>query len=334
VLRCAAWLIGLLCLMQTAAAQVESSPSSAAGASADGLKLALFPAHTSGVDPAVAGFVDRALRAAAEALGHDVLDGALEPAGDEAPVHAGPPGAHALSQAIAALDADCGVLAVVWASRGRYAVQLRALLRDAPAPAVAQAEVSPRELERVTARLLAQVLPSPATAAESTAPERSAAQPAAEPEPEPAPPPLAPPQRPRFRLALHNDLAFGVASDPFLNEVLGARADVRAGDALWLGAHCGYANLPGRGGRVDSVLCYGQAEQRIAFGSGRAGVPLRLAAGYLAGNGGFLRVSSGLAFPLGERSELVLDLVAPSFWATPDKTLFALALGAELAIEL
>jgi hypothetical protein len=143
------------------------------------------------------------------------------------------------------------------------------------------------------------------------------------------------PARSRVRLALHNDVAFGLAEDSFINDVLGVRADLRLDARLWLGLHVGYANLQGRAGRVHGVLPYAQIEQRIPLASGRAlAIPLRLGLGYLLRNGGFMRLSSGIAIPLGAHHELVLDLIAPAFWTTRDRTLFALDAGVELNVEL
>jgi hypothetical protein len=156
------------------------------------------------------------------------------------------------------------------------------------------------------------------------------------PTPSSPPPPLdTAPEAPRFRLALHEELAFGLADDPFFANVIGARFDVRIADQTWVGAHLGYANLPARSGRANNVLPYAQFEQRIPLTEGSSfAIPIRLAVGYLPENGGYLRLSSGLAIPLGARSELVFDLLAPSFMQTPDKTLLAMDLGTEISFRL
>lgn len=140
---------------------------------------------------------------------------------------------------------------------------------------------------------------------------------------------------PRVRIAVREELAFGIAHDAFINDLIGARLDLGLSESTWVGAHLGYANLAGRHGRVHSVLPYAQLEQRIALGAGRSlALPLRVAAGYLIRNGGFVRVSSGLAVPLGRRAELAFDLLAPTFWSTPDAVLFSLDLGVELSATL
>ena len=89
-----------------------------------------------------------------------------------------------------------------------------------------------------------------------------------------------------------------------------------------------------QGGRAQNVLPYAQIEQRIALSESGWAIPLRVALGYLPRNGVYLRISSGVAVPLTDRADLVLDLLGPTFLQTPDKTLFALAFGVEASVEL
>ena len=145
---------------------------------------------------------------------------------------------------------------------------------------------------------------------------------------------MAVPSPPRFRLAVHDDLDVGLAADPFVSNILGVRFDIRIFVATWVGLHLGYANLPTQNGRAQNVLPYAQVEQRILITDSGFAIPLRVALGYLPRNGVYLRVSSGLAIPLTERTDLVIDLLGPTFLDTPDKTLFALAFGVEASIEL
>jgi hypothetical protein len=236
------------------------------------------------------------------------------------------------------------VSALAWAEHGRYVVQVRVACRDGSGPFYAQGTAGAEQLEAMTTGLLQQALPVARGAAAppraNGAPVPSSA-PAAAPTVEPVPAQAsveseaaAPPAPLRLRAAVREELALGIAHDGFVNDLIGARIDVGLSETLWLGAHLGYANLAGRAGRVHSVLPYVQLEQRIPLGSGRAlALPLRFAAGYLARNGGFLRLSSGLAVPLGVHSELVFDLLAPTFWSTPDAVLFSLDLSVELALR-
>ena len=188
--------------------------------------------------------------------------------------------------------------ALVSAEHGRYVVQVRVACRDGSGPFYAQDEASAEQLEAVSAALLRKALPAASGAAqepapsappvavdasaENTTPEPAAPAPAAPAAPPPphffaeseaasAPAPL------RVRIAVREELAVGLASDDFINDLIGARVDFGLTDTLWLGAHLGYANLAGRAGRVHSVLPYAQLEQRIALGSrARAGAAVAL----------------------------------------------------------
>ncbi len=348
------------CALRVPGARAQAAPGPTPQAEAPA--LVLVETQGVGVDPVVGRFVDRALRRSAQALGYRVLapgEGrrALQQMGA-----AYPPGMPDLWRCAYRLQAAHAVFAVAWASAGRYVVQVRVASRDG-GPAYAQGDADNAGLESRAAALLVQALVPAAAVAPTPAPAPAPAQSAASGlqagEPEPgtapvAPGPAAPAARsapgatqrffarsapaprapPRFRLALHNDAAFGTGRPAFFNDVVGARVDYGLGEATWLGAHLGYADLAARHGRVHSVLGYAQLEQRIALAGGALQIPLRFDLGYLARNGGFLRLSSGLAVGLGSRLELVLDLLAPAFWLTPEGSLFSLDLGTELAIRL
>jgi hypothetical protein len=308
--------------------------------------LLLIETHTIDVDPVVGRFVDRALQRGAQSAGYAVLptdEGrkALRDMGA-----ADPPSVVDLGRAAYRVHAERGVLAAVWATHGRYVVQVQVAHSDGSAPSQVRGDAGSEDLEQQVGVLLARVL------AEAPAPPKTLETPRAAPETAPVAPETAPvvkPQRARsseraaatpnpraepivYRLALHDDVAFGIAKHSFLADVIGGRLDLRVDTGSWLGAHLGYADLPGRQGRAHSLLMYAQFEQRIPIAAGPVGIPLRFDLGYLLRNGGFLRLSSGLAFALGKRVELVLDLLAPTFWITPDNTLFSLDLGFELAV--
>jgi hypothetical protein len=137
----------------------------------------------------------------------------------------------------------------------------------------------------------------------------------------------------RVRVIAHDELVLGVDRDDFVGVLLGVRADYHIGPALFVGGYGGYANLPGRETRAHSLLTYAQLEHRIQV-SETIGVPSRIALGYLARNGAVLRLGSGVALRITERLELVLDLLTPMFWVTPDTTLFSLNFGIELGTRL
>jgi hypothetical protein len=190
---------------------------------------------------------------------------------------------------------------------------------------------------------LPQALPAP-DAAQAAAPKAAAqtAQAVTAETAKPAPqgprffegPPPKPAEPYHYRVALHDDVAFGLSTGWFWNDVIGLRVDAQVADATFVGVHLGYADLQGRHGRAHSVLPYAQLEQRIPLVGRSVEIPLRFDLGYLVRNGGFLRLSSGLAFALSERFALVLDLLAPTFWLTPQSSLFSLDLGAELCVTL
>lgn len=334
-----ACVVVLLALARGALAQDEPAPSGPLP------RIALFSTQVIGVDPIVGRFVDRALRRRAEALGYSPLDPEQGRLALEELRAAAPPSPEDLWRATERLQAERGAHAVAWASGGRYVVQVRVARPDRQGAFTAQADAGQVDLEATVERVLAEALLAAAQSAEGPVAPAPATKPEAPPGPRTSDSesgsgsgsagPEAGPGRHAWRIALHNDVAFGLADDPFVNDVAGVRLDLGFGGGLWLGAHLGYANLKGRSGRVHGVLPYGQIEQRIALGAGRApSLPLRIALGYLARNGGFLRLSSGLAVPLGERVEIGFDVLAPAFWVTPDKTLFSFDLGFELAVEL
>jgi len=82
---------------------------------------------------------------------------------------------------------------------------------------------------------------------------------------------------------------------------------------------------------VSSILTLVQIDNRVTVVRGsRVQIPLRGALGYLWRNGAVLRLSTGVAIPLGRRTELVFDIIAPTFWLTPEQTPFSLNLAAEV----
>lgn len=316
--------------------------------------LLIVETQTTGVEPVVGRYVERALRNQAQARGYRVLDPEQARLGMQQLALAYPPSMADLWRVTYRAQARYGVFAVASVKHGRYRVKLSLASRDGDGPYYAAGDASSAELEAMVAGLLEQALPRPAASVvgEGAVAEPSAvplANAATQPPLTPTPPAdTAPPLRffantpnepktvaPRFRLALHNDLALGLAEDTFVANVIGGRVDYRIGDATFLGAHFGYANLPGRNHRVPGLLPYLQIEQRISIlPEGPVSIPVRMALGYLVRNGSFMRLSSGLAFALSKRAELVLDLLTPTFWVTPSRTLFSLNLGVELNFAL
>lgn len=300
-------------------------------------KLVLVETHAIGVDPIVGRVLNRELREAAEALGYEVLGTDVARESMQAAGTAYPPDMADLWRLAHRAGAERALLAVVWASGGRYVLQLRVASLDGSGPDYAQGDAGSDDLaERVPALLSEALAPPGQTLSEEPKGDLEAD---------------ADDGRSffldddtssrvhqrlrRLRLALHSDSAFGIADDSFFNELVGLRLDYRFGEELSLGGYLGYANLRGRDGRVSSLLPYVMLDNRVPIvPGGSVAIPLRIGIGYLVRNGMFLRLAAGLAVPLGERVELVFDLLNPTFWLTPDNTLFSLDLGVELALRI
>jgi hypothetical protein len=127
------------------------------------------------------------------------------------------------------------------------------------------------------------------------------------------------------------DSAFGLSGDSFYNALLGVRLDYRITPDLRLGAMLSYANLRGKDGRANNVLplVHMEYRARIARGS-EIRIPLRVGLGYLPYNGPVVRLSAGLGFVVARRWELDFDLLAPTFWVIPNKTVVSLDLAAQV----
>lgn len=191
---------------------------------------------------------------------------------------------------------------------------------EAPAPASA-APAAPAPSEGATAPAQ---LPAPA----ATAPPGPAAAGApAEGTPAATSEPL------RFRVAIGTEVAFG-SDNRFRNYLFGPRLDLRFSDQTAAGYSVRYANLPGREDRVHNALHTVTLEHRLlpSEGTGFA-VPVRMSGGYLPNNGPFLQVAGGAGY-VGERVEVLLLPVMPTFWNTGNKTWFALDVALEIGIRL
>ncbi len=331
----------VLCLLHAAAyAHAQDAATEPARA-----RVLLVATRSHGVDPAVASVVDAALEREVAALGYQPSPQEQSRAVLAEVGAAEPPRMADVWRATYRSGALYALVAKVRAESGRYLVELEVACRDGRGPFHARATSGASDLAQVLAKLVAQALPPPSAASPQASADSLAgpAAPASGPPASTAPAVQAPaisvstpipaaPSFDRFRLAGHTEAAFGLSQDGFYNHLLGARVDYRLTPTLSLGGYLGYANLRGRGGRVGSLLYYAQLEQRVPIAPGsKLLIPLRLDLGYLIRNGSFLRIAPGLAIPLGERLEVVLDLCAPTFWLTPERSLFSLDFGVEVA---
>jgi hypothetical protein len=148
----------------------------------------------------------------------------------------------------------------------------------------------------------------------------------------PAPPPVE--DHLPVRLALQTEGAVGAGTGKFYNQLLGARLDARFSPRLSLGGYLGYANLKGANGRAHSALTYAQLECLLGDPTAKVRLPLRFASGYLGGNGPIVRAALGFAFALGQKVDLVTELIAPTVWFTNNQTLLSLDWSLELAFRL
>jgi hypothetical protein len=138
----------------------------------------------------------------------------------------------------------------------------------------------------------------------------------------------------RSTLAVQTMAAAGVATGSFYNQLVGLRLDLPFSPHVSAGAYLGYVNLKGKDGRASNVLGYAEVEYRTGAPGDKVRVPVRFASGYLPGNGPVLRLAAGLAFALGQRTELVTEFLAPMLWVTNNQTLLSMNLSLELAFRL
>jgi hypothetical protein len=177
--------------------------------------------------------------------------------------------------------------------------------------------------------LLLIVLTTPAVARAQTPPTNAAAPPEAVAS---QPTPVAAPTIP-LRLAAQVELASGVATGSFHNQLVGGRVDGSFSTHLSLGGYLGFASLKGKDGRLHAALTYAQLEYLAGDPSSWLRFPLRFATGYLTDNGPVVRAAAGLSFQLGRSVDLVTEL-APMVWLTNNQTLLSLNLSLELAFRL
>lgn len=285
--------------------------------------LALLPPTLSpGLSAPVAATVSSALRTAVTSLGYalpppDTLAAAVR---DLPPTQ--PPTPTDLLRVAQRTSAQHALTASIGAAGGAYLVVLPIANADGTGPWVLRGSFSAADLARGVSDLVRSALPPAAPI------------PCPAPAPPPATPSQLPPRRP-LRLALQTEAAVGVWGGSFYNHLAGARLDYRFTPSTAFGASFAYANLKGKDGRASNVLGAIGLDQRIRLGhDGRWMIPLRFAGGYLPNNGPTLRLASGVAYELGDGLEVVLDLVAPTFWITHDTTVASMDFAVEIAFAL
>jgi hypothetical protein len=293
--------------------------SRAAAAEGAAPSVAVVESRGGGVHPASLSAVTRQLYATTARLGYrSIPEGAT--AGAVGP-SAGPV---ALSPAdllrtAEATHADHALAATVFARDAQYVVTITLANADRTGPFTASATTDAASLEPEVDRMTRSLLPAVPTSTEATDVSRAGPADAHAPS----------------RLAIQTEAAFGIASHPFYNHLLGARYDYAFTQDFALGGYLGYANLKGKDGRTSNVLPYLQLEYRMHWSrTSEVRVPLRFGTGYLPKNGPVLRAAAGLSFPVGETTHLGFDLITPTLWIIDNRAAFSLDLAAELSFDL
>jgi hypothetical protein len=297
-----------------------------------------------GVDPVVGRYVSQTMRTTAAQLGYDVLTPAQSVEAAQRVRMTYPPAPADLWRATWSAGAARGAFARVWAYRGEYVVEITVASADGGGPFFARGSAPAAGLVALVDRLTREALPPPGV---STAPGALPA-PGVVPSPgtpagpsanledgdDETPEPTRRRRRGRARrwvVSGRTDFAFGASRDFFFNALLGARIDYRITPDIRVGAYLGYANLRGKDGRASNLLMLAQIEDRVRISASTdLRVPLRLGLGYLPQNGPVVRLAAGLGFPIGNRWEMTFDLLAPTFWVLPERTVVSLDLAAEL----
>ncbi len=230
--------------------------------------------------------------------------------------------------------ADRVVVARAYAEGGRYVVEVIVASLDGTGPFRATAYAGAQDLHQVVASLVRQVLAPPERwdAAAAAALRAQATAPGAPSGPPPVTAPLERSRHPgrRWDVAVQTESAIGAGDTRFYNHLLGARLDLRITRGFLLGAYFGYANLRGRNDRANNLLAYLMLENRVeVVGVDGLSVPLRGAVGYLPYNGPFVRIAAGVNYALNDRFELGADILAPTFWFTPDRRVVSFDLALE-----
>jgi hypothetical protein len=146
---------------------------------------------------------------------------------------------------------------------------------------------------------------------------------------------VAPPEEVEvpLRLAVQLELANGVVTGSFHNQLIGARLDGRFSERLSFGGYLGVGDLKGKDGRTHAGLVMAVLEYMAGQPEATVRCPLRFASGYLAANGPVARLSGGIAVAVGKSVDLVGEL-ASMVWITNNQNLLSLDAGLEVAFKL
>lgn len=305
-------------------------------------RLIVIDAATYGVDPVVGRVATDRMRRTAEEMGYQVLSPTDTVAAAQRLRMPYPPAPADLWRVTWVAEAQRGAFARVWASEGRYVIEMMVASLDGAGPFFARETAGADDLRDVIDRMTRQTLPPPTQWQEQA---QAAAGPAtrvrrARPREELAHPGgigvrLPEPPIRRWAVTLQTEAVFGTTQGGFYNHLVGARLDFRVTRDLIFGAYVGYTNLQGRNDRAHNLLLMIQGEQRVRLGpSIDLTIPLRIAVGYLPFNGPVIRLSAGLNYPISENFEIGVDLVTPTFWVLADDFAVSLDVALEATYRL
>ena len=338
----------------TPVAQPPAAPSPPA---AEPLRLLVIDAATYGLDRIAGQYLTDTLRATGAEIGYQVLTGAESVAAAQSIHMPYPPAPADLWRVTFAAHATRGVFGRIWSQNGQYGVEITVAAIDGGGPFFARELVPIQELRAAVARMLRTVLAPPGVstagmpsgahdsltqrpsypiaangnATPGTALDRAIDSARADQTP---PPRRRTGKALRWEISLQTESALGVSGGFFYNHVLGARLDYRLTPAVRVGISLAYTNLAGSTGRVGNFLVMAQAENRVRVTPDwNLYIPLRIGIGYLPFNGPVVRTSAGVAWPLSRQWDLVIDLLAPTFWMVPGNVKISMDLSAEIGFK-
>lgn len=315
----------------------ESDPSASGEQTAE-LRVIVIDAAAISVEPVVGRIVTDRIRRTAEELGYAVMDAASTVAAAQRLRMPYPPTPADLWRVTWVAQSQRGVFARVWATEGRYVVELTAASLDGTGPFFGRETASADELRETIDALVRRVLPAPSTWDAQGQPRvaHTGRQPwMPRPRLELAHPEGRgvrfpdPPIR-NWAVTLSTEAAIGTTQGGFYNHLVGARLDLRFTQNLMIGAYIGYTNLQGRQDRVHNLLLMllGEFRTRVSP-SVDLTIPLRVGFGYLPYNGPVIRLSGGLNYAFSSDFEIGADLIAPTFWILADD----IAVSIDMALE-
>lgn len=318
---------------------VPPAPGTEEGPPSSDRCLIIVDAASIGVAPVVAQHITSRMRELGSQMGYSVLSRPATVTAARRVRMPFPPNHGDLWRTAFAASCHRVGFARVWARNGRYEFEMVVGSLDGTGPFTNRGSGSAQDLLSHVGTIFTELLPAASDWDQnryeelSTTLQNQTRAVATPPEPEPEPPP--PFVGRRFQLAFSSESAIGTSSEGFYNHLLGVRADYRMSPKVLLGVYVGYANLSGRNARASNVLSYAQLESRIRLRAHHlVSFPMRFGFGYLPLNGPFIRMSAGINFPIGDRMEFGLDLLAPTFWVLPDSTPISLNLSAEIIFRI